>query len=72
MKRLLVLLAFIAASVFAPSLVQAQPVAKGKVVVVGKVDGGTLPVPVVGGVLYDTITQSLLISDGGTWAPVCQ
>lgn len=40
-------------------------------VLLKRVDAGTLPTPALGTIVYDVIDQRLLISDGGTWAPVC-
>jgi hypothetical protein len=47
-----------------------QPAALGKVFQLGHVDGGTLPAPILGGIVYDTLTPQVLVSDGGQWAPL--
>lgn len=41
-------------------------------VLLKRVDAGTLPTPVLGGIVYDVIDQRILISDGGTWSAACQ
>ncbi len=46
----------------------AGPAQLGKATALGLVDAGTLPVAAEGGLVWDTLSQALLASDGGTWA----
>lgn len=52
----------------AASVAFAGPTIQGETVQLGRIDAGTLPVPVIGGLAYDTITGLPLLSDGGTWS----
>jgi len=47
-----------------------NPQVHGPVVIVGTVDGGTLPVSKIGGIVFDEQSQQLLFGDGGAWTPI--
>lgn len=49
---------------------QLGPSVRGNVLTFGPVDAGTLPAPLLGGLIYDVVDSKVLYSDGGTWAPV--
>lgn len=44
-----------------------MPRTQGHVMALGLVDAGTLPAPLIGGLVYDVPSGAVLYSDGGTW-----
>lgn len=73
MKRVLVaIIAGVVLVTYAAFGQTVTPTTQGKVVQMGRVDAGTLPAARLGGILYDVIDQRVLVSDGGTWVPLCQ
>jgi len=64
------LLLLAALAVLLPTGTLAQPTTRGQVVQLGHTDAGTLPAPILGGIVYDTLGTRILVSDGGVWAPI--